>query len=172
MADARSSCDAVVLRRGGDHGSFPPESVSRCSCAPTRCRRSRVSSTRSVVAGWSPPPHWHATETDCPTNRGPTEVPYTCPDEDRRSTKGAAASLRALNHAFAAHDPADEALASIAETADELTLLSMRRRGAIVWPSCGAVRRGRSWAEAGSKTELSAVGQIRQASNSRCGSRR
>ena len=23
MADARSSCDAVVLRRGGDHGSFP-----------------------------------------------------------------------------------------------------------------------------------------------------
>jgi len=32
----------------------------------------------------------------------------------------AAASLRALNHAFAAHDPADNALASIAETANEL----------------------------------------------------
>jgi len=36
--------------------------------------------------------------------------------------EGAAASLRALNHAFAAHDPADDALASIAETANELTL--------------------------------------------------
>jgi acyl-coenzyme A thioesterase PaaI-like protein len=35
----------------------------------------------------------------------------------------AAASLRALNHAFAAHDPVDDALASIAETANELTLL-------------------------------------------------
>ena len=35
----------------------------------------------------------------------------------------AAASLRALNHAFAAHDPADDALASLAETANELTLL-------------------------------------------------
>ncbi len=30
--------------------------------------------------------------------------------------------MRALNHAFAAHDPDDEALASIAETANELTL--------------------------------------------------
>jgi acyl-coenzyme A thioesterase PaaI-like protein len=38
--------------------------------------------------------------------------------------EGAAASLRALNHAFAAHDPADDALASIAETANELTLLA------------------------------------------------
>ncbi|MGO8872788.1 MAG: PaaI family thioesterase [Acidimicrobiales bacterium] len=37
--------------------------------------------------------------------------------------EGAAASLRALNHAFAAHDPADDALASIAESANELTLL-------------------------------------------------
>ena len=36
--------------------------------------------------------------------------------------EGAAASLRALNHAFAAHDPADDTLASIAETANELTL--------------------------------------------------
>jgi acyl-coenzyme A thioesterase PaaI-like protein len=36
--------------------------------------------------------------------------------------EGAAASLRALSHAFAAHDPADDALASIAETAHELTL--------------------------------------------------
>jgi acyl-coenzyme A thioesterase PaaI-like protein len=35
--------------------------------------------------------------------------------------KGAAASLRALNHAFAAHDPADEELASMAETANGLT---------------------------------------------------
>jgi len=35
----------------------------------------------------------------------------------------AAASLRTLNHAFAAHDPADDALASIAQTANELTLL-------------------------------------------------
>ena len=34
----------------------------------------------------------------------------------------AAASLRALSHTFAAHDPADDALASIAETANELTL--------------------------------------------------
>jgi len=34
---------------------------------------------------------------------------------------GAAGSLRALSHAFAAHDPADDALASIAETANELT---------------------------------------------------
>lgn len=33
----------------------------------------------------------------------------------------AAAGLRALNHAFAAHDLADGALASLAETADELT---------------------------------------------------
>jgi acyl-coenzyme A thioesterase PaaI-like protein len=37
--------------------------------------------------------------------------------------KGAAASLRALNHAFAAHDPADDALSSISETANELTHL-------------------------------------------------
>jgi acyl-coenzyme A thioesterase PaaI-like protein len=37
--------------------------------------------------------------------------------------EGAAASLRALSHAFAAHDPADDSLASIAETANELTLL-------------------------------------------------
>ena len=36
--------------------------------------------------------------------------------------ESAAARLRALNHAFAAHDPDDEALASIAETANELTL--------------------------------------------------
>jgi acyl-coenzyme A thioesterase PaaI-like protein len=35
----------------------------------------------------------------------------------------AAASLRALNHAFAAHDPADDALASITEAASALTLL-------------------------------------------------
>jgi acyl-coenzyme A thioesterase PaaI-like protein len=35
----------------------------------------------------------------------------------------AAASLRALNHAFAAHDPSDDALASIAHAADELTLV-------------------------------------------------
>jgi acyl-coenzyme A thioesterase PaaI-like protein len=35
--------------------------------------------------------------------------------------KGAAASLRALNHAFAAHDAADDALSSISETANELT---------------------------------------------------
>jgi acyl-coenzyme A thioesterase PaaI-like protein len=33
----------------------------------------------------------------------------------------AAASLRALNHAFAAHDLADHELSSLAETADELT---------------------------------------------------
>jgi acyl-coenzyme A thioesterase PaaI-like protein len=37
--------------------------------------------------------------------------------------KGAAASLRALNHAFAAHDPPDETLASMAESADGLTRL-------------------------------------------------
>ena len=37
--------------------------------------------------------------------------------------KGAAASLRSLSHAFAAHDPSDDALASIAETTNELTLL-------------------------------------------------
>jgi acyl-coenzyme A thioesterase PaaI-like protein len=37
--------------------------------------------------------------------------------------EGAAASLRALSHEFAAHDPADDALASIAEKANELTLL-------------------------------------------------
>ena len=36
--------------------------------------------------------------------------------------EGAAASLRALSHAFAAHDPEDDALASIAETANELIL--------------------------------------------------
>ena len=35
----------------------------------------------------------------------------------------AAASLRALNHTFAAHDPTDDALASMTETANELTLL-------------------------------------------------
>ena len=35
--------------------------------------------------------------------------------------EGAAASLRALSHAFAAHDLADNALASITETAIELT---------------------------------------------------
>ena len=29
--------------------------------------------------------------------------------------------MRALNHAFAAHDPADDALESVAETADKLT---------------------------------------------------
>jgi acyl-coenzyme A thioesterase PaaI-like protein len=40
-----------------------------------------------------------------------------------QAREGAAASLRALNHAFAAHDPGDDALASIAETASELTLL-------------------------------------------------
>jgi acyl-coenzyme A thioesterase PaaI-like protein len=34
----------------------------------------------------------------------------------------AAASLRALSHAFAAHDPEDDALASLAGTANELTL--------------------------------------------------
>jgi acyl-coenzyme A thioesterase PaaI-like protein len=34
---------------------------------------------------------------------------------------GAAASLRTLSHAFAAHDPSDDALASIAETVNELT---------------------------------------------------
>jgi acyl-coenzyme A thioesterase PaaI-like protein len=34
----------------------------------------------------------------------------------------AAASLRALNHAFVAHDPEDGALASLVETANELTL--------------------------------------------------
>jgi len=34
----------------------------------------------------------------------------------------AAASLRALSHAFAAHDPEDGALASLAEIANELTL--------------------------------------------------
>jgi acyl-coenzyme A thioesterase PaaI-like protein len=38
----------------------------------------------------------------------------------------AAASLRALNHAFAAHDPADGALASLVETVDELTLVVNR----------------------------------------------
>jgi acyl-coenzyme A thioesterase PaaI-like protein len=37
--------------------------------------------------------------------------------------EGAAANLRALSHAFAAHDPADDVLSSIAETANELTLL-------------------------------------------------
>lgn len=37
--------------------------------------------------------------------------------------EAAAASLRALNHAFAAHDPTDDALSSIAETANGLTLL-------------------------------------------------
>jgi acyl-coenzyme A thioesterase PaaI-like protein len=37
--------------------------------------------------------------------------------------EGAAAALRALNHAFAAHDPGDDLLASIAETAKELALL-------------------------------------------------
>jgi acyl-coenzyme A thioesterase PaaI-like protein len=36
----------------------------------------------------------------------------------------AAASLRALNHAFAAHDPEDDSLASIAERANELTVLA------------------------------------------------
>lgn len=38
--------------------------------------------------------------------------------EDAREV--AAGSLRALSHAFAAHDPADDVLASIAETANEL----------------------------------------------------
>ena len=33
----------------------------------------------------------------------------------------AAASLRTLSHAFAAHDPEDDALAAISETAAELT---------------------------------------------------
>jgi acyl-coenzyme A thioesterase PaaI-like protein len=37
--------------------------------------------------------------------------------------EGAAASLRALNHAFVAHEPADDALASITETANELVHL-------------------------------------------------
>jgi acyl-coenzyme A thioesterase PaaI-like protein len=37
--------------------------------------------------------------------------------------EGAAASLRALNHAFVAHEPADGALASLAEAANALTLL-------------------------------------------------
>ena len=41
-------------------------------------------------------------------------------EEPRES---AAANLRALNHAFAAHDPSDKVLASIAETANDLTLL-------------------------------------------------
>lgn len=50
-------------------------------------------------------------------------VPYTCLMRTEEAREGAAASLRALNHAFAAHDPADDALASIAETANELTLL-------------------------------------------------
>lgn len=36
--------------------------------------------------------------------------------------EAAAASLRALSHAFAAHDPADDVLASIAQTANELAL--------------------------------------------------
>jgi acyl-coenzyme A thioesterase PaaI-like protein len=35
----------------------------------------------------------------------------------------AAASLRALSHSFAAHDPEDGALASLAETVNELTLV-------------------------------------------------
>ena len=48
----------------------------------------------------------------------------------------AAASLRALSHAFAAHDPEDGALASLAETVDALTLAvsqtSMRDRLALM----------------------------------------
>jgi acyl-coenzyme A thioesterase PaaI-like protein len=37
---------------------------------------------------------------------------------------GAAASLRALNHAFVAHDLSDEVLASISEAANQLTLVA------------------------------------------------
>jgi len=40
--------------------------------------------------------------------------------ETEEAREGAAASLRALSHAFAAHDLADDALASMTETANEL----------------------------------------------------
>jgi acyl-coenzyme A thioesterase PaaI-like protein len=49
--------------------------------------------------------------------------PYTCLMRTEGARKGAAASLRALNHSFAAHDPEDDALAAIADGADELTRL-------------------------------------------------
>jgi acyl-coenzyme A thioesterase PaaI-like protein len=55
----------------------------------------------------------------CPT----WMVPYTCLMRTEEAREGAAASLRALIHAFSAHDPADDALASVADTANGLTVL-------------------------------------------------
>ena len=82
----------------------------------------------------------------------------------------AAASLRALNHAFAAHDPADDALESITETVNELTLLvneaPTRDRLALMRSSPEGSILG------GSGFEDRAVGGWSNptASNSRCGS--
>ena len=61
----------------------------------------------------------HALVETCPPGWFPTLTWMRTEEARERS----AASLRALNHAFAAHDPADDALASLAETAKELTLL-------------------------------------------------
>ncbi len=52
-----------------------------------------------------------------PSEALPTLAPMKTEEERER----AAASVRALIHAFVAHDPEDEALASVAETVDALT---------------------------------------------------
>ncbi len=71
------------------------------------------------------PTQWITTSTAPPTGFLKTHstpslhLPLMKTEEAR---EGAAASLRALSHAFAAHDPADDALASLAETANALTL--------------------------------------------------
>ncbi len=55
-------------------------------------------------------------------NRRSEALPTLAPMKTEEERERAAASLRALSHTFAAHDPEDGPLASLAETADELAL--------------------------------------------------
>ncbi len=72
---------------------------------------------------------WHPTPLARPyeAEDGRDEVtiggaPYTCHMKTEEERERAAASLRALSHAFVAHDPEDDALASLADRANGLTL--------------------------------------------------